>query len=229
MLSWLSGLPRRFCAAKALWDNFRAPAKIAWRVLWEEERQAYQVMRQTKRAADQTALPRRGGLFAICELGNAPLFGAFSDRSAGSTARDGVGRGRSPTEGLLIPCTIRKESSLPRKARNPRPPFRLSAPQKAQTHGRPPRPLPRPPRALPPAPRSPAPARPALSRARPRSPAPARPAPAPRPLRDRPPSDRPIARSPPKKSKKKSRHACPLFFFTKPQLFSIQARALDLQ
>ena len=107
VLSWLSGLPQRFCAAKALWDNFRAPAKIAWRVLWEEERQAYQVMRQTKRAADQTALPRRGGLFATCELWNAPLFGAFSDRSAGSTARDGVGRGRSPTEGLSTPLTRR--------------------------------------------------------------------------------------------------------------------------
>ena len=155
VLSWLSGLPQRFCAAKALWDNFRAPAKIAWRVLWEEERQVYKVMRQTKRAADQTALPRRGGLFAICELGNAPLFGAFSDRSAGSTARDGVGRGRSPTEGLLIPCTIRKESSLPRKARNPRPPFRLSAPQKAQTHGRPLPLFPAPARPAP-APRSPA-------------------------------------------------------------------------
>ena len=86
----ISGLPQRFCAAKALWDNFRAPAKIAWRVLWEEERQAYQVMRQTKRAADQTALPRRGGLFAACELGNAPLFGAFPDRSAVSTVRDGA-------------------------------------------------------------------------------------------------------------------------------------------
>ena len=82
VLSWLSGLPQRFCAAKALWDNFRAPAKIAWRVLWEEERQAYQVMRQTKRAADQTALPRRGGLFAACELGN----GIFSVPFQGSRA-----------------------------------------------------------------------------------------------------------------------------------------------
>ena len=82
----ISGLPQRFCAAKALWDNFRAPAKIAWRVLWEEERQAYQVMRQTKRAADQTALPRRGGLFAACELGNGALFAPFPDRSAGTTA-----------------------------------------------------------------------------------------------------------------------------------------------
>ena len=81
MLSWLSGLPQRFCAAKALWDNFRAPAKIAWRVLWEEERQAYQVMRQTKRAADQNALPRRGGALTAFELGNAPLFGAFPDRA----------------------------------------------------------------------------------------------------------------------------------------------------
>ena len=78
----ISGLPQRFCAAKALWDNFRAPAKIAWRVLWEEERQAYQVMRQTKRAADQTALPRRGGLFAACELGN----GIFSVPFQGSRA-----------------------------------------------------------------------------------------------------------------------------------------------
>ena len=64
------------------------------------------------------------------------------DESAVSPARDGVRRGTSLTEGLLIPCTSRKESSLPRKARNPRPPFRLSAPQKAQTHGRPPIPLP---------------------------------------------------------------------------------------
>ena len=100
MLSWLSGLPQRFCAAKALWDNFRAPAKIAWRVLWEEERQVYKVMRQTKRAADQTALPRRGVALTICELGNAPLFGAFQGSradakqmrgkrsSAGTTARD---------------------------------------------------------------------------------------------------------------------------------------------
>ena len=31
--------------------SFRAPTKIAWRVLREEERQAYNVMRQTKRAA----------------------------------------------------------------------------------------------------------------------------------------------------------------------------------
>ena len=100
MLSWLSGLPQRFCAAKALWDNFRAPAKIAWRVLWEEERQVYKVMRQTKRAADQTALPRRGVALTACELGNAPLFGAFQGSradakqmrgkrsSAGTTARD---------------------------------------------------------------------------------------------------------------------------------------------
>ena len=42
---------------------FRAPAKIAWRVLREEERRAYQVMRQTKCAAGPNALPRRGGLF----------------------------------------------------------------------------------------------------------------------------------------------------------------------
>ena len=82
MLSWLSGLPQRFCAAKALWDNFRAPAKIAWRVLWEEERQVYKVMRQTKRAADQTALPRRGVALTICELRNAPLFGAFQGSRA---------------------------------------------------------------------------------------------------------------------------------------------------
>ena len=82
VLSWLSGLPQRFCAAKALWDNFRAPAKIAWRVLWEEERQVYKVMRQTKRAADQTALPRRGVALTICELGYAPLFGAFQGSRA---------------------------------------------------------------------------------------------------------------------------------------------------
>ena len=100
-LSCLSGLPQRFCAAKALWDNFRAPTKLAWRVLWEEERQAYKVMRQTKRAADQNALPRRGGALTTCELRNAPLFGAFQGSradakqmrgkrsSAVSTARDG--------------------------------------------------------------------------------------------------------------------------------------------
>ena len=78
------------------------------------------------------------------------------DESAVSTARDGVGRGTSLTEGLLIPCTSRKESSLPRKARNPRPSFRLSAPPKS-ANARPPSP----------------PARPALSRSHPRSPAPA--------------------------------------------------------
>ncbi len=99
-LSCLSGLPQRFCAAKALWDNFRAPAKIAWRVLREEERQAYQVMRQTKRAAAPNALPRRGVALAACELGNGtwsvPFQGSRADakqmrgkrNSAGSTARD---------------------------------------------------------------------------------------------------------------------------------------------
>ena len=46
------------------------PQKSRQRVLREEERQAHKVMRQTKCAADQNALPRRGGLFATCELGN---------------------------------------------------------------------------------------------------------------------------------------------------------------
>ena len=109
LFSWLSGLPQRFCAAKALWDNFRAPAKIAWRVLWEEERQAYQVMRQTKRAADQTALPRRGGLFAACELGNAPLFGAFPDRGGVSLAPPR--RWRCPT--LMLAAKLRESSPKP--------------------------------------------------------------------------------------------------------------------
>ncbi len=107
-LSCLSGLPQRFCAAKALWDNFRAPAKIAWRVLREEERQAYQVMRQTKRAAAPNALPRRGVALAACELGNGtwsvPFQGSRADAkqmrgkrsSAGSTAREGA----SLSEGL---------------------------------------------------------------------------------------------------------------------------------
>ena len=119
------------------------------------------------------------------------------DESAVSTARDGVRRGTSLTEGLLIPCTSRKESSLPRKARNPRPSFRLSAPPKS-ANARPPSP--------PPAPRSPAPTR-AL----------------PRPLRDRPPSDRPpsIPVSAPQKSKKKSRRitAIPIGNFGKGSSF----------
>ena len=92
----ISGLPQRFCAAKALWDNFRAPAKIAWRVLWEEERQAYQVMRQTKRAADQTALPRRGGLFAACELGNGILSVPFQGSRADAKQMRGKRR-RKPS------------------------------------------------------------------------------------------------------------------------------------
>ena len=96
MLSWLSGLPQRFCAAKALWDNFRAPAKIAWRVLWEEERQVYKVMRQTKRAADQTALPRRGGLFATCELGNGILSVPFQGSRADAKQMRGKRR-RKPS------------------------------------------------------------------------------------------------------------------------------------
>ena len=100
-LSCLSGLPQRFCAAKALWDNFRAPAKIAWRVLWEEERQAYQVMRQTKRAADPNALPRRGVALTTCELGNAPLFGAFPDRGGVSLAPPRRWLAEGKTEGLL--------------------------------------------------------------------------------------------------------------------------------
>ena len=101
-LSCLSGLPQRFCAAKALWDNFRAPAKIAWRVLREEERQAYQVMRQTKRAADPNALPRRGVALTTCELGNAPLFGAFPDRGGVSLAPPRRWLAEGKTEGLLI-------------------------------------------------------------------------------------------------------------------------------
>ena len=94
--------PQIFCSAKSLWDNFRAPAKIAWRVLREEERQAYQVMRQTKRAADQNALPRRGGALTTCELGNAPLFGAFPDRGGVSLAPPRRWLAEGKTEGLLI-------------------------------------------------------------------------------------------------------------------------------
>ena len=104
------GSRKRFCEAKDFLGKgresaflaFRAPAKIACRVLREEERQAYKVMRQTKRAADQTALPRRGVALTICELRNAPLFGAFQGSradakqmrgkrsSAVSTAREGA-------------------------------------------------------------------------------------------------------------------------------------------
>ena len=70
-------------------------------------------MRQTKRAADQNALPRRGVALTICELGNgalcAPFQGSRADAkqmrgkrsSAVSTARDGGRRGTSLTEGLL--------------------------------------------------------------------------------------------------------------------------------
>ena len=133
-------------------------------------------------------------------------------------------RGRSPTEGLSTPLSRALSPARPALSRShPRPPFRLSAPQKAQTHGRP---LPLSPARshsspLPPAPRSPAPTR-AL----------------PRPLRDRPPPDRPIARPPcvfharpppKKKTKRAGALACSFSGGMKPQLFSIQARALDLQ
>ena len=75
------GSQKRFCEAKDFLGKgresaflaFRAPAKIACRVLREEERQAYKVMRQTKRAADPTALPRRGGALTAFELGNGAL------------------------------------------------------------------------------------------------------------------------------------------------------------
>ena len=40
-----------------------------------------------KRAADQNALPRRGGLFATCELGNFPLWGNFLTEAAFSLRR----------------------------------------------------------------------------------------------------------------------------------------------
>ena len=83
------GSRKRFCEAKDFLGKgresaflaFRAPAKIACRVLREEERQAYKVMRQTKRAADQTALPRRGGALTAFKLGNGALCASFPDRA----------------------------------------------------------------------------------------------------------------------------------------------------
>ncbi len=108
MLSWLSGLPQRFCAAKALWDNFRAPAKIAWRVLWEEERQVYKVMRQTKRAADQTALPRRGVAFCHLRAWECPIV-----RADIGLPRRCVGRRSSPT--LKIAMRLFREDKRKRR------------------------------------------------------------------------------------------------------------------
>ena len=43
-----------------------------------------------------------GGLFAACELGNAPLFGAFPDRSGVSLAPPRRWLAEGKTEGLLI-------------------------------------------------------------------------------------------------------------------------------
>ena len=104
--------------------NNRAPAKVVQRVLREEERQAHKVMRQTKCAADPNALPRRGGLFAVCELGNGtwivPFQGSRADAkqmrgkrsSAGTTARDG-GLLRLPQYSL--PCV--RGGGLPKARR----------------------------------------------------------------------------------------------------------------
>ena len=88
------------------------PQKSRQRVLWEEERQAQRVMRQTKCAADQNALPRRGGALTTCELGNGtlcvPFQGSRADAqqmrgkisSAGSTTREAVEQ--SETEGVAL-------------------------------------------------------------------------------------------------------------------------------